>query len=105
MRNGVVLTEGAEDLQVAYLFDLNDDGVLDEATEYLGDGNSADYVNDSGPNVREVRVSTVVRTRLSDPETTQGQFQVTENRTAPGGVDGFRRRVHTATVRPRNVNR
>jgi hypothetical protein len=105
MRDGVVLTEGAEDLQVAYFFDLDDDGDLDDPGEYLGDGTSPDYVNDSGPNLREVRVSVVVRTRLSDPETTQGQFQVTENRVAPGGVDGFRRRVHTATVRPRNVNR
>jgi hypothetical protein len=33
----------------------------------------------------------------------QGQWQVTENRVDPGGFDGFRRRVHTAVVRPRNV--
>jgi prepilin-type N-terminal cleavage/methylation domain-containing protein len=110
LRNGTVLTEGAEDLQVAYYFD--DDGDGDPTTpppgEYLGDGTAADYTNNSGldeSTLREVRVNMVVRTRVSDPETTQGQFQVTENRTAPGGVDGFRRRVHTATVRPRNVNR
>ena len=51
----------------------------------------------------------VVRTRSQDPDVlqnparAQGQWQVTENRVDPGGVDGFRRRVHTAVVRPRNV--
>jgi prepilin-type N-terminal cleavage/methylation domain-containing protein len=109
IRNGVVLTEGAEDMQVAYFIDEDEDGdwVLGGG-EYLGDGDSPDYQNDSAlteSRIREVRVNVVVRTRLSDPETTQGQFQVTENRVAPGGIDGFRRRVHTASVRPRNVNR
>jgi hypothetical protein len=33
----------------------------------------------------------------------QGVFENKENRLAPGGVDGYRRRVLTATVRPRNV--
>ena len=40
---------------------------------------------------------------VQNPGMAQGQWQVTENRIDPGGIDGFRRRVHTATVRPRNV--
>ena len=57
----------------------------------------------------EIRVNIVVRTRnqdadvLQNPGMAQGQWQTTENRVAPGGFDGFRRRVHTAIVRPRNV--
>jgi hypothetical protein len=57
----------------------------------------------------EIRVNVVVRTRdqdadvLQSPGMAQGQWQVTENRVDPGGFDGFRRRVHTAVVRPRNV--
>jgi hypothetical protein len=56
-----------------------------------------------------VRVNVVSRTGsqdpkvMDDPNMAQGVFENKENRLAPGGVDGYRRRVLTATVRPRNV--
>jgi hypothetical protein len=56
-----------------------------------------------------MRVNVVIRTRAQDadvvqsPGMAQGSWQITENRVDPGGFDGFRRRVHTSTVRPRNV--
>jgi hypothetical protein len=50
-----------------------------------------------------VRANLVLRTRFPDANWSQGVFQNLENRTAVAGTDGFRRRVHTATVRLRNV--
>jgi prepilin-type N-terminal cleavage/methylation domain-containing protein len=104
LRDGMVLAEGVEDLQVAYFFDANGNRQVDP-NEYRGDGTAPNYVANAvdGSDVREVRANLVFRTRLPDPENTQGQFQVTENRVGPAGNDGFRRRVHTATVWLRNV--
>lgn len=108
LRDGTVIAEDVEDLQVAYFLDLNENGIVD-AGEYRGDGVGPDYLaNDPAAGVdesrlREVRFNLVTRTRLADPENTQGVFQPSENRVPPGGVDGFRRRTHMASVRLRNV--
>ena len=53
--------------------------------------------------LREVRMNLVVRSRAEDGDFS-GQPQATENRTAGPG-DGYRRRVYTSTVRPRNMVR
>jgi prepilin-type N-terminal cleavage/methylation domain-containing protein len=105
LRDGVLLSEGVEDLQVAYFFDADGDNVVDDG-EVLGDGVGADYAaaGQDASELREVRVNLVTRTRSEDREWTQGRPQATENRaTAGAGSDGFRRRVHTSTVMLRNL--
>jgi prepilin-type N-terminal cleavage/methylation domain-containing protein len=106
VRDGMILADGVEDLQFSAFFDVDEDDVMDgENIEYPGHELGQVYASDSWDNslLREVRVSFVVRTRLPDPDFPTGEFQPTENRVAPGGNDGFRRRVYTTIVRPRNV--
>ncbi len=127
-RDGLPLADDVEDLQMALFYDLDGDGLVtgDIAAaqqppisdqEYPGSNPAAGgvaYVAAGGPwdntFLREIRVNFVVRTTNQDPDVAanpgiaQGQFVTTENRAAPGGpADGFRRRVHQMTVRPRNV--
>jgi hypothetical protein len=104
LRDGLVLSEGVEDLQVAYFLDDDTDGVVD-ADEIHGNGTGPDYVAGAqdGSELREVRVSLVTRTRTPDREWTQGRPQALENRAASVANDGFRRRTYTSTVMLRNV--
>jgi prepilin-type N-terminal cleavage/methylation domain-containing protein len=104
-RNGLKLAESIEDLQFAYFVDASGDNVVDGG-EMRGNGTDADYVaqDNDASEIREIRFNVVVRTRSADERFTEGHFQALENRTDPGvGRDGFRRRVHTNTVRLRNV--
>ena len=104
-RNGLKLAESIEDLQFAYFMDLNGDSDIG-AGEILGDGTSPDYEADANDasDLRGVRFNVVARTRSEDERFNEGYFQALENRADPGtGRDGFRRRVHTNTVRLRNV--
>lgn len=127
MRDGMILAQDVEDLQFAAFYDVDDDAVVDgaatvdppyaSALEYPGSRDIPNgepgqaYVWNAWDNtdLREIRVSLVGITKAEDPDAlqnpnfAQGQFQTTENRVAPGGNDGFRRRVLTLTVRPRNV--
>ena len=106
VRDGMILADSVEDLQWSAFFDEDgDDEVTSIPLEYPGQDGGAVYASDDWDNsdLREVRVSFVVRTRLPDPDFATGEFQPTENRVAPGGNDGFRRRVYTTIVRPRNV--
>jgi hypothetical protein len=95
---------------VAYFFDFNGNDLVDPS-EFRADGDGGvdgyDAANLDASALREVRINLVLRTRDPDPNTTwqQGIGQVTENRdpdTVPG-TDGVRRRVHSSTVRLRNV--
>ncbi len=102
-RNGLLLSNEIEDMQASLYFDVNGDNLVD-AGEILGDGVGNDYLaaaNDAA-DLRGVQLSLVARTRLEDPNFS-GFFQATENRNAVAGQDGFRRRVHTNTIRLRNV--
>ena len=68
--------------------------------------NDYDPEAQSGTELREVRVNLVLRTKDEDPRNPSsiGTGQGTENRVnAVPGDDGRRRRIHTATVRVRNV--
>jgi prepilin-type N-terminal cleavage/methylation domain-containing protein len=107
LRNGLRLARGVEDLQIAYLFDFDGDGAI-ASNEVRGDAGGTAYVakNQSVEDLREVRINFVARTRIEDPRFDAGSFQALENRTAVTGNDGFRRRVYTSTIMPRNlVNR
>jgi prepilin-type N-terminal cleavage/methylation domain-containing protein len=102
-RNNLLLADGIEDLQIVYFLDTDGDNAVDEL---LGDGDtSPDYLasTSNASLLRAVRLNIVARTRSEDERFTQGFFQATENRDAVPGQDGFRRRVHTAIVRMRNV--
>ncbi len=103
-RNGLRLADGIEDLQVALFFDVDGDNLID-ANEVLGDGVGPDYdaSDNDASDLREVRFNLVVRTRSEDAQFDDGYFQATENRNAVAGVDGYRRRVYTSTIRLRNV--
>jgi len=107
LRNGFRLARGVEDLQIAYLFDLDGDGAI-ASSEVRGAAGGTAYVarNQSVEDLREVRISFVARTRKEDPKFHAGSFQALENRAEVPGNDGYRRRVHTSTIMPRNlVNR
>jgi len=107
-RDGLVLAPDVEDFQVAYFYDLNEDGDADD-NEFAGAADEPAYVagsDDWEPSeLREVRLNFVTRSRSEDANTgfQEGLFEATENRAALTANDGFRRRVHTATIRLRNV--
>lgn len=109
LRDGDLLSDDVEDLQVAYFYDNNANNSVADAGEGLGTTVATSYAASAADNsnLRELRLNFVVRTRGSDPTFTQGVFQTTENRTvvpAPTAQDSqTRRRVHTTTVRVRNV--
>jgi len=110
LRNRRLLATDVEDLQLAFFFDRDGDGVIDDpdqATGELpgGEGGAPlyDAVDWDNRDLREVRVNLVTRTRADDPTYDQGQVQTTGNRVAPALQDGFRRRIHSSTVRVRNV--
>jgi prepilin-type N-terminal cleavage/methylation domain-containing protein len=102
-RNNLLLANGIEDLQIVYFLDMNGNNTVqggelrgDENTDYLAATSNASFL-------RWVRLNIVARTRSQDERFTQGFFQATENRDPVLVQDGFRRRVHTAIVRMRNV--
>ena len=103
-RNGYLVSENIEDLQIAYHFDANGDNLID-AGEYRGDGVGANYLANANDvsELREVRINVVMRTARQELDGPEGRFQTRENRAAVAGTDGFRRRAHTAVVRVRNV--
>ena len=124
MRNNLVLAPDVEDLQFALFFDLNGNGLVDNrppgnvnppfhsATEYPGSAAAGSvYVPNLFDNedLQEIRVTLSARTRSPDPEVmanpalAQSQLQAIENRFVPGNPDGFRRRMVTISVQPRNV--
>jgi len=106
-RNGLAMARGVEDLQVAYLFDLDGDGVV-ASSEVRGATSGTAYTakNQSVEDLRQIRINFVVRTRVEDPQFHAGALPAIENHPAVAGTDGFRRRIHTTTIMPRNlVNR
>jgi prepilin-type N-terminal cleavage/methylation domain-containing protein len=102
-RDGLLLAQGVEDLQLAYFLDANDNNEVDSG-EMSGTAAGNDQYVAEGTDMsdlREVRMNLVVRTRAEDEDFT-GRPQATENRTA-GADDGFRRRTHTTTIMLRNM--
>ena len=107
-RDGILLARDVEDLQFAWYYDDDADGQVDDPGETRGViGTPYDSAAIDGRDLREIRFNIVGRTADRDPSnpTAAGVGQPTENRTvAVPSADGFRRRVHTATVRLRNVS-
>ncbi len=107
-RNGLLVAEDIEDMQVAYFLDLDDDGLSDPG-EMRGTEAGAVYLatdGNDGQFMRDVSVSLVVRSAFEYTDVIRllGTPQDLENHVyADIVLDGFRRRVLTSTVRPRNV--
>ncbi len=109
LRNGELIATGVEDLQVAFFFDMNRDGVIDGVAsangEMPGEAGGDVYAANGYDNrdLREIRLNLVTRTRMDDVANDEGRHQTRENRVASGPGDGYRRRVHSSTVKLRNV--
>lgn len=110
LRDGAVLAEDVEDLQVSFFFDTvpvtGGNGQKDSvALEEPGTAAGNVYVADAWDNsdLREIRLGIVVRSRDSDPQLPNAVPQALENRAPVTVADGFRRRVIQAVMRPRNV--
>lgn len=103
-RNNLLLANGVEDLQVVYFLDLNGNHNLDFGELHGITGNNYLSGASDASMLRAVRLNVVARTRSEDERFTEGFVQLKENRTAAGATsDGYRRRVHTAIVRMRNI--
>jgi prepilin-type N-terminal cleavage/methylation domain-containing protein len=103
-RNNLLLADGIEDMQILYFLDTN--GNNDPDVGELRGSATTPYLaaTSDASDLRSVRLNIVARTRSEDDRFTQGFIQITENRTAGAATqDGYRRRVHTAIVRMRNV--
>ena len=116
-RDGLLLANDVEDLQVVFYIDDNDDRIVDIG-EVFGDGGTPTYApaNLAGidmTKLREVRVNVVTATSQDDPNQnyqfdganfTFSRGQATANRALNvPGPDRRRRRLHSATVRLRNL--
>ena len=103
-RDGTLIANDVEDLQIAVFIDSNSDRTIDPG-EYRGDGIGADFDSTAVDisDTREVRANLVLRTRMNDPDNPNGRFQDAENRAAVATPDGFRRRTYSATVSVKNI--
>ena len=113
IRDGMVLANDVEDLQLSMFYDLDDDGVTDALESPGAAAPNAVYQSKDWNNedLRQVRVTVVARTRgqdpdvLANPNLANSVTQGFENRPAGVAADGFRRRSITLVVQPRNVDR
>ena len=114
-RDGVLMANDVEDMQLALFFDLDDDGVVD-AGEFQGDDGSAvgdgipvaySPTSTDGRRLKQVQLNLVMATARDDPNADgiQGRQQSTGNRDISSlpGPDRKKRRVYRSTVRLRNV--
>ena len=104
VRNGAVVADDVEDLQISIFLDDDNDRVVDVG-EYRGDGVGPDFDANAEDisTAREVRTNLLVRTRLEDSQNTDGRYQRSENRSAAASGDGYRRRIYTSTTTLRNL--
>jgi prepilin-type N-terminal cleavage/methylation domain-containing protein len=102
-RNNLRLADGVEDMQITYFLDSNGNFSVDVGELHGVLGNNYLASASDASDLRAVRFNVVTRTRSEDERFTQGFFQAKENRGVVAGQDGYRRRVHTAIVRMRNI--
>jgi prepilin-type N-terminal cleavage/methylation domain-containing protein len=106
-RSGVLLAKDVEDFQVAWFYDDNTNNVVDAGEQRGISGVNYTANTIDGSKLREIRVNLILRTRTDDPRNPDntGIGQALENRaTNIAAADGKHRRVHTATVRLRNLS-
>jgi len=110
LRNGLIVAKDVEDIQISYFYDLDDDGLIDpgESRGEFGGGAYLATEGDIAELLRDVTVTLAVRTPFQDSgnATPQGRPQDLENHDVTSTnppADGYRRRILTSTVYPRNV--
>lgn len=120
LRNGLVVANDVEDLQVEYFFDLDDNGIVSidgagalQLDERRGSSDTAVYSSadtDMNQFLRNVTVTVVVTTPMDDGAAQSlGRPQDVANHDIIAGgwvaanADGLRRRVVSMTVYPRNI--
>lgn len=120
LRNGLVVANDVEDLQVEYFFDLDDNGIISidaagalDVDERRGSIDTATYSSaDASMNqfLRNVTVTVVVTTPMDESTgLLLGRPQDVANHDiiaagwVPANADGLRRRTVSMTVYPRNV--
>lgn len=94
------LAENIEDLQIAYGFDINGNGVV-ELGEWFNTPAGQDMTL-----LREIRVTLVARTIRDDPEFNVGTRPAVENHTPATNTTEakYRRRVLQTTIKLRNID-
>jgi len=95
-RNGVVLTNQVEDLQIEFGVDADNNGLIENAEFPIHDLNGQDLTR-----VRTARLHVTGRTARSEPDFVGG-FAAVANRNA-GAADNFKRRRVTADAMLRNL--
>jgi ribosomal protein L35AE/L33A len=114
-RNGVLVANDVEDMQLVLFFDDDDDGVV-EAGEVEGDdgsmvGDGVSIIHSpalaDGRTLKQVRVNLIMSTEREDPDQRAplSQPQITGNRdpSSVAAPDRKKRRVYQSTIRLRNV--
>jgi prepilin-type N-terminal cleavage/methylation domain-containing protein len=96
-RNGSVLSEQMDDLQIEFWVDADIDGQVDAGEFPLNDLNGFDLSR-----IRMARIYVTSRTDRADPDFTTGSLPAAANRVA-GPVDNFKRRRATVDTLLRNV--
>lgn len=103
--NGVSVAQGIDDLQIAWIFDLDGDNVIDLPGEQRGAAGGTQYSSSeySSAALRELEVGVVARARMAELEFV-GRPQALLNRNSAGFTnDNFRRRTFETRVRLRNL--
>ena len=105
--NNIALADGIEDFQVAYVFDIDGDNVIDGNTDKRGFGEAgqSNFTSSelAGSLMRELEIAVVSRARIADPTFTSGRPQALFNRTPITTADGFRGRAFQTRVLLRNL--
>jgi type II secretory pathway pseudopilin PulG len=101
MRNGVVLSNVVEDLQVEYGLDLDADGLVEPGA---GEFPIHDLNGNDTNLLRRVQLSVLTRTAVASNDVAGFGRQATANR-AGAAADGRTRRRYAASVMPRNLQR
>jgi hypothetical protein len=99
LRNGALLSPRVENLQLQYSIDGNLNGMIDID---LGEDEIDDLEGNDPGQIVGVRLSVITRSSVADPNFSGAGMPAAANHLGTA-ADGFRRRVVTVNVAPRNL--